>query len=386
VSHSAQTISGQVLLNGQPSTNFNVLLWRNAKSDFELSASEKLIDIALQSDGFFTISPETKNFTVILVPSDETLKKPLILYDFDNEKLITKIVLSEIPQIEYNIKFENQNNAISQFGISSFINVNRESLLFGSTYVLDPMGIKIPIAATASLPAIWTQEAVAINEKISRLQDYAQRNSAVLSELKFVNDFARSLSLVSITTQLLCISFVQLDPKDPLQEDIEGLGQIFLEISYRILERNRAFTDRIMSLVSVVNSQINQELKSAEDSKKQQQIVWEKPTFTAISLSRELLSLRLSSTSRLKVEIGSYTQEVCSLVGNKISLNSIGDCSLYVLQGGNFEFLPAPPFKINFLVQAPAVKQSTITCVKGKLTKKVTAVKPKCPSGYKLKK
>ena len=30
--------------------------------------------------------------------------------------------------------------------------------------------------------------------------------------------------------------------------------------------------------------------------------------------------------------------------------------------------------------------KTTITCVKGKLTKKVTAVKPKCPSGYKVKK
>ena len=33
-----------------------------------------------------------------------------------------------------------------------------------------------------------------------------------------------------------------------------------------------------------------------------------------------------------------------------------------------------------------ATKKITITCVKGKLTKKVTAVKPKCPTGYKLKK
>ena len=33
-----------------------------------------------------------------------------------------------------------------------------------------------------------------------------------------------------------------------------------------------------------------------------------------------------------------------------------------------------------------ATKKATITCVKGKLTKKVTAVKPKCPTGYKLKK
>jgi hypothetical protein len=32
-----------------------------------------------------------------------------------------------------------------------------------------------------------------------------------------------------------------------------------------------------------------------------------------------------------------------------------------------------------------AKKKTTITCVKGKLTKKVTAVRPKCPSGYKKK-
>jgi hypothetical protein len=36
--------------------------------------------------------------------------------------------------------------------------------------------------------------------------------------------------------------------------------------------------------------------------------------------------------------------------------------------------------------KAASMKKTTITCVKGKLTKKVTAVKPKCPTGYKLKK
>ena len=35
--------------------------------------------------------------------------------------------------------------------------------------------------------------------------------------------------------------------------------------------------------------------------------------------------------------------------------------------------------------KAVAIKKS-ITCVKGKVTQKVTAVKPKCPSGYKVKK
>jgi hypothetical protein len=37
-------------------------------------------------------------------------------------------------------------------------------------------------------------------------------------------------------------------------------------------------------------------------------------------------------------------------------------------------------------VKAAALKKTTIICFKDKLTKKVTAVKPKCPSGYKLKK
>lgn len=36
-------------------------------------------------------------------------------------------------------------------------------------------------------------------------------------------------------------------------------------------------------------------------------------------------------------------------------------------------------------VSAPVVKKTTITCVKGKVIKKVTAVSPKCPTGYKKK-
>jgi hypothetical protein len=35
-------------------------------------------------------------------------------------------------------------------------------------------------------------------------------------------------------------------------------------------------------------------------------------------------------------------------------------------------------------VKAP-IKAVTITCINGKTTKKVTAAKPKCPTGYKKK-
>jgi len=38
-----------------------------------------------------------------------------------------------------------------------------------------------------------------------------------------------------------------------------------------------------------------------------------------------------------------------------------------------------------FAAAKPVVKKTTITCIKGKTTKKVTAIKPKCPTGYKKK-
>jgi hypothetical protein len=35
--------------------------------------------------------------------------------------------------------------------------------------------------------------------------------------------------------------------------------------------------------------------------------------------------------------------------------------------------------------KAAAAKKSTITCTKGKVSKKVSAINPKCPTGYKKK-
>ena len=46
---------------------------------------------------------------------------------------------------------------------------------------------------------------------------------------------------------------------------------------------------------------------------------------------------------------------------------------------------PAPQSQTPVVSPKPVIKQLTITCVKGKATKKVTAVKPTCPSGYKKK-
>jgi hypothetical protein len=70
------------------------------------------------------------------------------------------------------------------------------------------------------------------------------------------------------------------------------------------------------------------------------------------------------------------------------------------LQAKNFEFSapiikakltqevvvePTPTPTATPTVKPVVAKKTTITCVKGKTTKKVTAVKPKCPTGFKKK-
>jgi hypothetical protein len=42
---------------------------------------------------------------------------------------------------------------------------------------------------------------------------------------------------------------------------------------------------------------------------------------------------------------------------------------------------PTPPAA----TKTVAARKTSITCVKGKTTKKVTAVSPKCPAGFKKK-
>jgi hypothetical protein len=56
------------------------------------------------------------------------------------------------------------------------------------------------------------------------------------------------------------------------------------------------------------------------------------------------------------------------------------------LKARNFEF-SSPSVRVKLEQEAPAPTQTktTITCVKNKLIKKVTAVSPKCPTGYKKK-
>jgi hypothetical protein len=65
------------------------------------------------------------------------------------------------------------------------------------------------------------------------------------------------------------------------------------------------------------------------------------------------------------------------------------DCKFnLVYLNNNLESIPLGQVILQPFIEQKSsilVKKTTITCVKGKQTKKVTAVKPVCPTGYKKK-
>ena len=73
--------------------------------------------------------------------------------------------------------------------------------------------------------------------------------------------------------------------------------------------------------------------------------------------------------------------EVAVALINSLGQGEWSDYKLVVVPSQNLKSTPAKAVAD----KAAKKKAVTITCIKGKLTKKVTAVKPKCPAGYKKK-
>jgi len=91
----------------------------------------------------------------------------------------------------------------------------------------------------------------------------------------------------------------------------------------------------------------------------------------------------------------SYTLLVSDINNSSIILNLVPNSLTQSLEFKNL-LKESEELRLRYQVQieqkvkesekkADALKKTTITCVKGKISKKVTAIKPKCPAGYKKK-
>jgi hypothetical protein len=102
-----------------------------------------------------------------------------------------------------------------------------------------------------------------------------------------------------------------------------------------------------------------------------------------ISVASQRVPFVITSSSGLPVSVNSNTKSICLASGSELVPIKVGRCVVTANQSGNSEFLAAD--ERVFVVDIVVVKKITITCIKGKLTKKVTAVNPVCPKGYKKK-
>ena len=125
--------------------------------------------------------------------------------------------------------------------------------------------------------------------------------------------------------------------------------------------------------------------KAAAEANRKEQLISANPLRTGVvPLSSSGLPIQVKSTSSLSVFAYNSTNEVCVYENGMIKTKTSGRCVIAFSQEGNFEFKPATNLILDFTISA-ATKKTTITCIKGKLVKKVTAVKPVCPAGYKKK-
>jgi hypothetical protein len=105
-----------------------------------------------------------------------------------------------------------------------------------------------------------------------------------------------------------------------------------------------------------------------------------------VNTSVKTLPLAATATSGGTVTYSTSTAGNCSVTGSTLTLLKSGNCSVTATQAGTSTLAPASATATTMIVGVAQSTKKTITCIKSKSTKKVTATNPKCPAGYKLKK
>jgi hypothetical protein len=104
------------------------------------------------------------------------------------------------------------------------------------------------------------------------------------------------------------------------------------------------------------------------------------------NVSSKSLSLAATASSGAVVTYSTTSTGICSITGSTLNLLTSGNCAVTATQAGTSTLAPASANATVMLTGAVVTNKKSITCVKGKSTKRVSGTNPKCPKGYKLKK
>ena len=98
------------------------------------------------------------------------------------------------------------------------------------------------------------------------------------------------------------------------------------------------------------------------------------------------INLTATSSSGNPVTYTSTPINICTVSGSVLNLLLAGNCSVTATQAGTSTLATVSATATLMLTGSVISDKKSITCVKGKSTKKVSGTNPKCPKGYKLKK
>ena len=125
--------------------------------------------------------------------------------------------------------------------------------------------------------------------------------------------------------------------------------------------------------------------KSTFEITRDAQTITFSPSTTA-NISSKSLTLNATASGGGLITYATTSIGICSVSGSTLNLLKAGNCSVTATQTGTATLAPVSATASITLTGTAVAAKKTITCVKGKTTKKVTGTNPKCPAGYKLKK
>jgi hypothetical protein len=103
------------------------------------------------------------------------------------------------------------------------------------------------------------------------------------------------------------------------------------------------------------------------------------------NVSTRSIALAATASSGGAITYSTASAGICSITGSTLNLLKNGNCAVTATQAGTLTLAPASATATVVLSGAAVSNRKTITCIKGKTTKKVSGVNPKCPKGFKIK-
>jgi hypothetical protein len=102
-----------------------------------------------------------------------------------------------------------------------------------------------------------------------------------------------------------------------------------------------------------------------------------------IAVTTKTLPVVVASDSGLPVSAYSYTRRICDFENGSVQIRNLGTCAIAFDQTGNSEYESAARVILEFKIVPQTLRSFSVKCIKGKVTKKIVGVAPKCPKGYK---